>query len=64
MIFDDVLSALEAGRSPLVLTARKDRAVRFADRNERARFEVAVEQAPPAERETPAPATASSSRKT
>ncbi len=26
MIFDEVLSALEAGRSPLVLTARKDHA--------------------------------------
>ena len=32
MIFDDVLSALEAGRSPLVLTARKDHAERLAER--------------------------------
>ena len=32
MIFDDVLSALEAGRSPLVLTARKDHAQRLAER--------------------------------
>ena len=32
MIFDDVLSALEAGRSPLVLTARKDHAERIAER--------------------------------
>ena len=32
MIFDDVLSALEAGRSPLVLTARKDHAQHLAER--------------------------------
>ena len=32
LIFDDVLSALEAGRSPLVLTARKDHAERLAER--------------------------------
>ena len=32
MIFGDVLSALEAGRSPLVLTARKDHAERIAER--------------------------------
>ena len=32
MIFDDVLSALEAGRSPFVLTARKDHAERLAER--------------------------------
>ena len=32
MILDDVLSALEAGRSPLVLTARKDHAERLAER--------------------------------
>lgn len=32
LIFDDVLSALEAGRSPLVLTARKDHAQSLAER--------------------------------
>ena len=32
LIFDDVLNALEAGRSPLVLTARKDHAHRLAER--------------------------------
>ena len=32
MIFDDVRSALEAGRSPLVLTARKNHAERLAER--------------------------------
>ena len=32
MIFEDVLSALEAGRSPLVLTARKDHAEQLAER--------------------------------
>ena len=32
LIFDDVLSALEAGRSPLVLTARKDHAQHLAER--------------------------------
>ena len=35
MIFDDVLSALEAGRSPLVLTARKDHAERLVERLDR-----------------------------
>ena len=32
LIFDDVLKALEAGRSPLVLTARKDHAQGLAER--------------------------------
>ena len=32
MIFDDVLNALEAGRSPLVLTARKDHAEHLSER--------------------------------
>ena len=32
MIFEDVVSALEAGRSPLVLTARKDHAEQLAER--------------------------------
>ena len=32
LIFDDVLNALEAGRSPLVLTARKEHARRLAER--------------------------------
>ena len=32
LIFDDVLKALETGRSPLVLTARKDHAHRLAER--------------------------------
>ena len=32
LIFDDVLGALEAGRSPLVLTARKDHAQSLAER--------------------------------
>ena len=32
LIFDDMLSALEAGRSPLVLTARKDHARHLAER--------------------------------
>ena len=32
LIFDDVLNALEAGRSPLVLTARKEHAHRLAER--------------------------------
>ena len=32
LIFDDVLSALESGRSPLVLTARKDHAEHLAER--------------------------------
>ena len=32
LIFDDVLTALEAGRSPVVLTERKDHAQRFAER--------------------------------
>ena len=32
LIFDDLLSALEAGRSPLVLTARKDHAQHLAER--------------------------------
>ena len=32
MIFDDVLEALEAGRSPLLLTERKDHAHRLAER--------------------------------
>jgi len=32
MIFDDVLNALEAGRSPLLLTERKDHAVALAER--------------------------------
>ena len=32
LIFDDVLEALEAGRSPIVLTERKDHAQRLADR--------------------------------
>ena len=32
LIFDDVLGALESGRSPLVLTARKDHAERLAER--------------------------------
>ena len=32
MIFDDVLQALEAGRSPILLTGRKDHAHRLAER--------------------------------
>ncbi len=32
LIFDDILSALEAGRSPLVITERKDHLERLADR--------------------------------
>ena len=32
MIFDDVLEALEAGRSPILLTERKDHAHRLAER--------------------------------
>ena len=32
LIFDDVLTALEAGRSPILLTERKDHADRFAER--------------------------------
>ncbi|MDD9993554.1 MAG: DEAD/DEAH box helicase family protein [Rhodospirillales bacterium] len=32
LIFDDVLTTLEAGRSPIVLTERKDHADRFAER--------------------------------
>ena len=32
MIFDDVLKALEAGRSPILLTERKDHAHRLAER--------------------------------
>lgn len=32
MIFDDVLKALEAGRSPVVLTERKDHALQLAGR--------------------------------
>ena len=32
LIFDDVLTALEAGRSPIILTERKDHADRFAER--------------------------------
>ena len=32
LIFDDVLNALEAGRSPLILTARKEHARRLAER--------------------------------
>jgi len=32
LIFDDILTALEAGRSPLVLTERKDHLEAFADR--------------------------------
>ena len=32
LIFDDVLTALEAGRSPIVLTERKDHAIQFAER--------------------------------
>ncbi len=32
MIFNDVLFALEAGRSPVVLTERKDHVIAFADR--------------------------------
>jgi superfamily II DNA/RNA helicase len=32
MIFDDVLSALEAGRSPVVITERKDHLQAIADR--------------------------------
>ena len=32
LIFDDVLQALEAGRSPILLTERKDHAQHFADR--------------------------------
>ena len=32
IIFDDVLQALEAGRSPILLTERKDHAHRFAER--------------------------------
>lgn len=35
LIFEDVLSALESKRSPLVLTERKDHARRLADRLER-----------------------------
>ena len=35
LIFDDVLQALEAGRSPLLLTERKDHAQCFADRLDR-----------------------------
>ena len=35
LIFNDVLSALEAGRSPLVLTARKDHAQSLAERLDR-----------------------------
>ncbi len=32
MIFDDVLSALEAGRSPVIITERKDHVAELADR--------------------------------
>ena len=32
MIFDDVLSALEAGRSPVVITERKDHLQAIAER--------------------------------
>lgn len=32
MIFDDILSALEAGRSPVVITERKDHLVLLAER--------------------------------
>lgn len=32
MIFDDVLSALEAGRSPVVITERKDHLALLAER--------------------------------
>ena len=32
LIFDDVLTALEAGRSPVVLTERKDHANHFAEK--------------------------------
>ena len=35
LIFDDVLQILEAGRSPILLTERKDHAQYFADRLER-----------------------------
>ena len=35
LIFDDVLTALEAGRSPIVLTERKDHADQFAQRFDR-----------------------------
>ena len=35
LIFDDVLQALEAGRSPILLTERKDHAQHFADRLDR-----------------------------
>ena len=35
LIFDDVLKALEAGRSPLVLTARKDHGRRLAEKLDR-----------------------------
>ena len=35
LIFDDVLQALEVGRSPILLTERKDHARHFADRLDR-----------------------------